>query len=123
MNERKTLMEVLDQVKGHPEYARAGMVLCHNGIVRESSRDGRMVDGLRIAVDYDVLGAIMDRARAMPGIVDARVWIDDTRDLAIGDDVMFLVVAGDIREHVLACLTDTLNAIKSQATKKTEFFA
>jgi hypothetical protein len=36
--------------------------------------------------------------------------------------VMMLVVAGDIRENVIAALTDTLNAIKHTVTTKTEFF-
>jgi molybdopterin synthase catalytic subunit len=35
---------------------------------------------------------------------------------------MLLVVAGDIRENVIAVLNDTLNAIKTSATSKTEFF-
>ena len=44
-------------------------------------------------------------------------------DLCIGDDVMMLVVAGDIRENVIDALTDTLNAIKTTVTAKTEFFS
>jgi len=43
--------------------------------------------------------------------------------LAVGDDVMFIVVAGDIRETVIKTLTDTLNQIKSEVTKKTQIFA
>jgi molybdopterin synthase catalytic subunit len=35
---------------------------------------------------------------------------------------MFLVVAGDIRENVIQVLTDTLSAIKTTVTHKTEFF-
>ena len=35
---------------------------------------------------------------------------------------MLLVVAGDIRENVIATLADTLNAIKSTVTQKTEYF-
>jgi hypothetical protein len=35
---------------------------------------------------------------------------------------MFLVVAGDIRENVIAVLTDTLNLIKTTVTEKTEYF-
>jgi molybdopterin synthase catalytic subunit len=35
---------------------------------------------------------------------------------------MLLVVAGDIRETVIAVLNDTLNAIKTTVTRKTEFF-
>jgi len=50
------------------------------------------------------------------------VEIAEDRDLVIGDDVMLLLVAGDIRENVIAVLTDTLNQIKTTVTNKTEFF-
>jgi molybdopterin synthase catalytic subunit len=36
---------------------------------------------------------------------------------------MLLAVAGNIRENVIATLTDALNAIKATVTEKTEFFA
>ena len=48
-------------------------------------------------------------------------WIAEDRDLSLGDDVMLLLVAGDIRDRVIPVLTDTLNAIKSTVTAKTEF--
>jgi len=51
------------------------------------------------------------------------VQINADRDLAVGDDVMLLVVAGDIRETVIATLSDTLNEIKASVTSKTEYFA
>jgi len=35
---------------------------------------------------------------------------------------MLLVVAGDIRDNVIPALSDTLNAIKTTVTSKTEFF-
>jgi molybdopterin synthase catalytic subunit len=35
---------------------------------------------------------------------------------------MALVVAGDVRENVLAVLTDTLNLIKTAVTEKTQYF-
>ncbi|MFU8768984.1 MAG: molybdenum cofactor biosynthesis protein MoaE, partial [Desulfotignum sp.] len=59
---------------------------------------------------------------ARPGIVDIQVHIQENIPLKVGDDVMFLVVAGNIRENVIATLTDTLNQIKSQVTRKTQFF-
>ena len=98
------------------------MVLCHNGVVRATSRDGRRVSGLRVNVDEARLGAVMDAARQRPGIVDVRVDIAADRDLSVGDDVMVLVVAGDVRENVIAVLEETLNAIKTTVTSKTEFF-
>lgn len=113
---------MLAAIKSHPRFASAGMILCHNGVVRDCARDGRKVSGLRIAVDHDRLSAILETARSRPGIVDVQVAVAENRDLSVGDDVMFLAVAGDVRENVLAVLTETLEAIKTTATTKTEFY-
>lgn len=116
------LSKMIAQVKNHPDADRIGMILCHNGVVRGSARDGRVVSGLRVRVDHQQLASVIDTHRKYPGIVDIRVDIVADRDLAVGEDVMFIVVAGDIREHVIAALTDTLNAVKSKVTRKTQFF-
>jgi len=116
------LEQLIERVKQHPDYHRAGMVLAHNGVVRQTSRDGRQVTGLRVAVDRAKLEEIVARNKKTPGIVEILVEIFADQDLAVGDDVMFLVVAGDIRETVLKVLGETLNAIKTTVTQKTEFF-
>ena len=110
------------RTKRHPAYDQVGMMLCHNGVVRGTSRDGRQVTGLRVIVDQKRLAAVLAEQRARPGIVDIQVEIAADTDLSVGDDVMLLLVAGDIRENVIAVLTDTLNAIKTTVTAKTEFF-
>ncbi len=112
----------LDQIKNHPDYSKAGMILCHNGVVRGTSRDGRKVSGLTISVDHDKLKQVITENKKRNGIVEILVEINEGRDLVVGDDVMYLVVAGDIRENVISTLTDTLNAIKTTVTSKTEFF-
>jgi len=117
------IVSMLEQIKKHPDYPKAGMVLCHNGVVRATSREGEAVTGLTIAVDHDRLAQILEEQRSTPGIVEILVHIEEKKHLAVGDDVMFLVVAGDIRETVIKTLTDTLNLIKSEVTKKTQFFA
>lgn len=113
---------LIAQVKRHPNVDRVGMILCHNGVVRGSSRDGRRVTGLRVTVDTARLARVLDDHRQRPGIVDIRVAIAADADLSVGDDVMVLVVAGDVRENVIAVLSDTLDAIKTTVTAKTEFF-
>jgi molybdopterin synthase catalytic subunit len=112
----------LNQIKNHPDYSKAGMILCHNGVVRGTSRDGRKVSGLTISVDHDKLKQVITENKKRDGIVEILVEINEGRDLVVGDDVMYLVVAGDIRENVISTLTDTLNAIKTTVTSKTEFF-
>ena len=116
------LSRLVDAIKKHPDYHRAGMILCHNGVVRSTSRDGRNVSGLTIAVDHKKLEQVLASNKKTPGIVEILVEFNENRKLAVGDDVMLLVVAGDIRETVIEVLTDTLNAIKTTVTHKTEYF-
>ena len=116
------LKKLIEQLKKHPDADRIGMILCHNGIVRGTGRDGRRVSGLRVTVDHDKLRTVVAENKQKPGIVDILVEIAEDRNLAVGDDVMVLVVAGDIREHVIAVLTETLNAVKSTVTRKQQFF-
>jgi molybdopterin synthase catalytic subunit len=113
---------MIDTIKNHPAYHRAGMILCHNGVVRDTSRDGRKVSGLTISVDQEKLRRVVETNKKKPGIVEILVEIAENKKLAVGDDVMLLVVAGDIRENVIAVLSDTLNASKTTVTQKTEFF-
>ncbi len=116
------LSALLDQIKNHPNYADAGMVLAHNGVVRGFSRDGRKVTGLSIKADQQKLAEIVAAQKKRPGIIDILVEIVPDGSLTVGDDVMYLVVAGDIRENVISVLSDTLNEIKATVTAKTEFF-
>ncbi|MFH1074170.1 MAG: molybdenum cofactor biosynthesis protein MoaE [Candidatus Firestonebacteria bacterium] len=113
---------LIDKIKKHPNYNRVGMILCHNGVVRGTSRDGRKVSGLKIAVDHTKLKKIIDENKKRSGILEILVEIAENKELSVGDDVMLLVVAGDIRENVIMTLNDTLNAIKTTVTKKTEFY-
>jgi len=115
------IVELADTIKKHPDYDKAGMILYHNGIVRGTSRDGRKVSGLEITVDWEKLRQIVGEQKKRPGIIEILVEIAEG-ELSVGDDVMLLVVAGDFRENVITTLRDTLNAIKTTVTQKTEFF-
>lgn len=114
---------LVEKIKQRPDYHKVGMILCHNGVVRGTSRDGRTVNGLRVAVDHDRLNDVVAEYRQRPGIVDILVQINADRDLKVGEDVMLLAVAGDIRENVTSVLAEALNAIKSSVTTKVEFFS
>ena len=111
------IKQLFHEIKNHPEYTKAGMILCHNGIVRSTSRDGKEVTGLTVRVDHARLRSIVEERKRDPGILDILVEIQEDRKLAV-----YLLVAGDIRENVIHTLQQTLDAIKSTATQKTEFF-
>jgi molybdopterin synthase catalytic subunit len=116
------IQTLLEQIKKHPDYHKAGMILCHNGVVRETSREGEGVSGLEIKVDHDRLKEIIHEQKQKNGIIEILIHINEGRLLKVGDDVMYLLVAGDIRENVISTLTDTLNMVKSEVTKKKQYF-
>lgn len=117
------LQKLTDTIKKHPDFGRVGMILSHNGVVRESSRDGRPVSGIEIRVDREKLDRIIADSKRKEGIVEVLIELaEENKFLPVGADVMMLVVAGDIREHVFETLKDTLNAIKATVTAKTEYF-
>jgi len=116
------LNEMINDIKRHPDADRIGMILSHTGIVRGSSRDGRSVSGLSVSVDHRQLEQIIEREKRSPGIIDIRVETVENRPLAVGDEIMRLVVAGDTRANVIPALERTLNAVKETVTHKTEQF-
>jgi molybdopterin synthase catalytic subunit len=116
------LQNMIHQIKHRADFDKVGMILAHNGVVRGTSLDGRKVSGLRVSVDHEKLRRILEMERQTPGIADIVIEIAEDRDLSVGDDVMLLVVAGDIRDTVIKVLERTLNAVKATVTSKTEFF-
>ncbi|WP_300670817.1 molybdenum cofactor biosynthesis protein MoaE [Desulfoluna sp.] len=114
--------QMIREIKAHPDFGKAGMVLAHNGVVRESSRDGRAVTGLTVHVNHERLDELMAEYRGRDGIVEILVAIEEETSLSVGDDVMAIVVAGDVRENVISTLEGLLNAVKAEVTSKTEHF-
>ena len=113
------LTDMIKRAKSHPDYKKAGMILCHNGVVRNTSRDGKPVSDLFVKVNWKRLEEILCEMKGREGIIEVLAEVQEGR-LFPGDDIMLVVVAGDFRENVFPALIDTVEAIKSQVTKKTE---
>ncbi|PKN63172.1 MAG: molybdenum cofactor biosynthesis protein MoaE [Deltaproteobacteria bacterium HGW-Deltaproteobacteria-15] len=109
-------------LREHPEARKMGMIASHLGVVRGSSRDGRLVTGIEVMYDHDRLGKIVDEMKRLPGIVDIRVEIREGL-LEVGDEILAVAVGGDIRENVFDALIKTVDRIKAEASKKRESFA
>lgn len=97
-----------------------GMYLLHNGVVRSFSRDGRPVTGMDLAVDRQRLEELVGTARLMQGISIVRVWVNEGR-LEVGDDIMYVMIGGDIRPNVIEGLTALVGMIKSEVVTETEY--
>lgn len=106
-----------------------GMYLTHNGIVRQSAKarvrqnaqDTRPVTGMLFDYDPEKVEAAVAEARRMPGIYHVRVWLNRGK-LQMGDDIMYVLIGGDIRPHVVDCLQTLVGRIKQECVTETELY-
>lgn len=111
------------ELKQHSDFAeKVGMLLVHNGTVRAWSRaDHSPVSRIEVVADQAKVEQIRQEIEQLEGIykvvVEARSGV-----MQPGDDLLFLIVAGDIREHVKPALALLLDRIKAEAISKKEIF-
>jgi len=107
------------EVKSQPGSAAIGMILAHQGIVRGTSRSGEPVKGMSLSADLTRFEEVLTEAGTWPGIFAVRGWVNEG-ELLVGDDIMKLVVAGDIREHVFEGLRRLVSLIKTDVVGESE---
>jgi len=95
------------------------MITSHLGVVRSTSRDGRAVTSLEVSYDQEALQAVVRDIKKMPGIAEVLVETRQGR-LDVGEEILAVVVAGDIRENVFPALVSAVNRIKKEASHKKE---
>ena len=119
----------LAEAKASPEAAQCGMFLFHNGVVRASAR-ARVRQGDEMAMpvremefsyDEEKVNAAVENALKLPGIYYARVWLNSGR-LNVGDDIMLVLVGGDIRPHVTDALGILVGEIKTNCVTEREIY-
>lgn len=115
------ISKTIAAMKRNPDFAEnVGMVLVHNGVVRAWSRkDKGRVTALEVTPDLARIEAIRQEYLKQPGIFDIAVEAKSGR-FQPGDDLLFIVVAGDIRENVKPVLAELLDRIKAEAISKKE---
>ena len=96
-----------------------GMMVVHRGVVRGTSRAGDPVSGMLLSRDSARLEAVLAEARTWPGIFAVRGWVNEGT-LPVGDDIMAVLVAGDIRENVFAALQRLVTLIKTEVVSESE---
>ncbi|MEW6347609.1 MAG: molybdenum cofactor biosynthesis protein MoaE [Thermodesulfobacteriota bacterium] len=116
---KRSLREMIAEVKSRSEIRSAGMLLCHNGFVRATSRAGKGVESLRVSADTATIREIRQWALSQPGIVAVEIEALEG-EFKVGDDLLYVVVAGDIREHVFDTMRATVERIKTEGVSKSE---
>ena len=113
--------ESLTQAKTHESAPKIGMYLTHNGIVRQTARakvregaqDTRPVTGMLFSYDQEKVDAAIADTYQMEGIFYIRVWLNEGT-LQVGDDIMYVLIGGDIRPHVVEALQSLVGRIKNE---------
>jgi molybdopterin synthase catalytic subunit len=113
------LNKMIVTIKANPNFHKTGMIASHIGIVRSFSRDGKSVEAVDVEFDQAKIQKILADIESRPGIVDVLIQTN-TGHLAVGDEIMAVVVAGDIRENVFPALIDAVERLKTEASTKTE---
>jgi len=117
------IQDMIEQVKAHPEADKIGMIVSHLGLVRGHTKDGRKgVLAVEVVYDQDQIDVIRHEMKQQPGIIDVLVQAYEGR-VELGRELLAVVVAGDLREHVFPVLMETVNRIKASACRKKEFFS
>ena len=124
-----SLDQWIREAKADPSAANCGMYLAHNGVVRQTARakvrqgreDTAPVEAMFFSYDAEKAAQAVESARAMPGIGYVRVWLNEG-ELRLGDDIMLVLVGGDIRPHVIDALQSLVVTLKSQCVTEEERF-
>ena len=117
------------EAKDDSSSEECGMYLFHNGIVRKTAkarvRDGNDtvpdVLGMHFSYDPAFVEAAKRETLKMDGIRYVRVWLNEGV-LNIGDDIMLVLVGGDIRPHVVDALQFLVGKIKNECVMEKELF-
>lgn len=119
--------EWLRQAKADPDAGKVGMYLVHNGVVRATpkaqvragERGGGAVKGMRFSYDEAKTAAAVAEARGMEGIGYVRVWLN-SGELEVGDDIMLVLIGGDIRPRVVDALQTLVGKLKNECVSEEE---
>ncbi len=117
----------LREAKASPDAAKIGMYLTHNGVVRETARaavregdaGAAPVRGMAFSYDKKKVDAAIRETYGLEGVYFVKVWLNEG-ELKVGDDIMYVLVGGDIRPHVVDALQFLVGKLKSDCVTETE---
>lgn len=117
----------LKDAKAHESAPKIGMYLTHNGTVRQTAKakvrygteHAREVTGMLFSYDKEKVDAVIAETYRMEGIYYIRVWLNEG-ELSLGDDIMYVLIGGDIRPRVVDALNYLVGRIKNECVVEKE---
>ena len=117
----------LKEAKQHESAPKIGMYLTHNGTVRQTAKakvrygveDTKEVTGMVFSYDEEKVNAVIADTYKMDGIYYIKVWLNEG-ELKMGDDIMYVLIGGDIRPRVVDALQYLVSRVKNECVVETE---
>ena len=117
----------LKEAKAHESAPMCGMYLTHNGTVRQTAKakvrygdeNTQDVTGMIFSYDQEKVDAAIADAYKMEGIYYIKVWLNEG-ELTMGDDIMYVLIGGDIRPRVVECLQYLVGRLKNECVVEKE---
>ena len=117
----------LREAKQHPDAGKVGMYLTHNGTVRQTAKakvrygaeSTKDVTGMLFSYDEEKVNTVIADTYKMDGIYYIKVWLNEGQ-LEMGDDIMYVLIGGDIRPRVVDALQYLVGRVKNECVVETE---
>ena len=117
----------LKEAKAHETAPLCGMYLTHNGTVRQTAKakvrygaeNTQEVTGMVFSYDEEKVNAVIADTYKMDGIYYIKVWLNEGQ-LEMGDDIMYVLIGGDIRPRVVDALQYLVGRVKNECVVETE---
>ena len=117
----------LREAKAHESAPKVGMYLTHNGVVRQTAKalvrggaeNTQAVTGMVFSYDAAKVDAVIADTYKMEGIYYIKVWLNEG-ELEVGDDIMYVLIGGDIRPRVVEALQYLVGRVKNECVVEKE---
>ncbi len=121
--------EWIKEAKAHESAPKIGMYLTHNGIVRQSAKakvrygeeNTKEVTGMLFSYDEKKVEAAISETYQLDGIYYVKAWLNEG-NLQVGDDIMYVLIGGDIRPHVVDALQFLVGKLKNECVEEKEIY-
>ena len=113
-----SLSELLKSVKERADFHKAGALAMFIGVVRGETVGGENVERLELEAYEErankILGKICEELKKREGIVDVQIH-HFIGEFGVGEDLVYVVVAGGHRENVFGVLREAVERYKHEA--------
>jgi len=113
-----SLQDLLTTVRANPNFHKAGALAMFIGVVRGETPRGETVKKLELEAYQEkaneVLGNICKELRKREGVVDVQIH-HFVGDFSVGEDLVYVLVAGAHRKNVIPVLEEAVERYKKEA--------